>query len=121
MRIGSFAGTEGALPRQIVTAAVVIAYMSRTGIEEGVPYAVGVLHGNRGDELEQCILFRLKDLHVLQLKHLCQLVVDPSSGIVKVSVCSINGDIIPDSLHHTPLHVVLSRERSKRTECQRMV
>ncbi len=116
MRTCPLTCAEGTLPHQVVAAAVVVAYVPRASIEKGIAHTLGILHRDRGHKLQQCAASGLQDLHLLQLEHLCQLVVNTSQCIIEIGMGRINYDVVPDGHHDTTFHISFPCERLKRTE-----
>ena len=86
------------------------------GIKESISHTVSMLDRYGSHKLQQGAPSRLQDLHLLQLQHLRQLVVDTPLCIVEVGVSGINHDILLDGLYDASFHISLPGERLKRSK-----
>ncbi len=116
MRVSSRAGAKRTLTRQVIAAAVVVSNVAGAGIKESISHTVSMLDRYGSHKLQQGAPSRLQDLHLLQLQHLRQLVVDTPLCIVEVGVSGINHDILLDGLYDASFHISLPGERLKRSK-----
>ncbi|MPN23455.1 hypothetical protein SDC9_170843 [bioreactor metagenome] len=112
---------ESAFAVQVETTRIVVAYISRSRIKQGIPDILGMRFGNKGDQFKQGVFSRTQHPELLQTKHLCKFKVHSLPGIIEVSMRSINHNIVFDSLYHTPFNISAPHQRFKRFKGQRMM